>query len=83
MIARTLMIQGASSSVGKSLLTAALCQIFARRSPRGARGTVQGTKHVELRRFPHALGDPDAVVLPGTKSTAADLAWLRETEIEY
>jgi adenosylcobyric acid synthase len=28
------------------------------------------------------LGEPDAIVLPGTKSTAADLAWLRENGFE-
>lgn len=36
MAARVLMIQGASSSVGKSLLTAALCRVFARRGVRVA-----------------------------------------------
>ncbi len=36
MSAKTLMIQGASSSAGKSLLTAAFCRIFARRGVRVA-----------------------------------------------
>src|SRR5229473_7234839 len=36
MPAKVLMIQGASSSVGKSLLTAALCRIFARQGRRVA-----------------------------------------------
>jgi adenosylcobyric acid synthase len=30
---------------------------------------------------PSAFGDPDLVVLPGTKSTVADLAWLRSSGV--
>src|SRR5881275_2799160 len=36
MAAKVLMVQGASSSAGKSLLTAALCRIFVRRGVRVA-----------------------------------------------
>ncbi len=41
----------------------------------------QAEPGVELRYVdsPDALGEPHAVILPGTKSTAADLAWLRAT----
>ncbi|GAB4519123.1 MAG: cobyric acid synthase [Anaerolineae bacterium] len=34
---------------------------------------------VRFVRAPSTLGNPDAIVLPGTKHTLADLAWLRET----
>jgi adenosylcobyric acid synthase len=39
---------------------------------------------VGLRWVDHAagLGDPDLVVLPGTKSTVADLAWLRAVGLD-
>ena len=33
-------------------------------------------------RDPHALGDPDLIILPGTKNTMADLKWLRESGLE-
>jgi adenosylcobyric acid synthase len=31
---------------------------------------------------PGALGDPDLIVLPGSKATVADLGWLRECEFD-
>ena len=31
---------------------------------------------------PEQLGNPDLLILPGTKSTAADLIWMRETGME-
>ncbi len=37
---------------------------------------------VRYVRRPAGLGDPDLIVLPGTKSTVADLKWLRESGLE-
>ena len=34
---------------------------------------------VRLVEYPKALGDPDLIVLPGTKSTVGDLDWLRRS----
>ncbi|MBQ7061171.1 MAG: cobyric acid synthase, partial [Clostridia bacterium] len=31
---------------------------------------------------PHELGEPDLIVIPGTKSTISDLVWLRERGLE-
>jgi adenosylcobyric acid synthase len=38
---------------------------------------VEGGVAVRFVDHPSAFGDPDLVVIPGTKSTGADLAWLR------
>ena len=39
---------------------------------------------VSLRyvRTPAQLGDPDLIILPGTKSTLSDLAWMRQNGLE-
>ena len=37
---------------------------------------VEGSVAVRFVDHPSAFGDPDLIVLPGTKSTMADLAWL-------
>jgi adenosylcobyric acid synthase len=36
---------------------------------------------IRLIDHPRALGDPDLIVIPGTKTTVADLAWIRRTGI--
>ncbi len=48
MTARVLMVQGASSSAGKSLLVAGLCRSFSRRG--SARRALQSPKYVQQRR---------------------------------
>ncbi len=40
---------------------------------------VEANVGVRLVERPEALGAPDLLVLPGTKATVADLAWLRRT----
>ena len=37
---------------------------------------------VELRLTTTAIGDPDLLILPGTKTTVRDLAWLRERGLD-
>jgi adenosylcobyric acid synthase len=41
--------------------------------------TVEADLAVRFVEHPSALGDPDLVVLPGTKSTVADLHWLHRS----
>src|SRR6202034_2167709 len=38
---------------------------------------VEGGVAVRFVDHPSAFGDPDLIVLPGTKSTVSDLEWLR------
>jgi len=38
---------------------------------------------VRFADSPAAIGHPDALILPGSKSTAADLGWLRERGIDH
>ena len=40
---------------------------------------VLGVRYVETAE---ELGDPDLIILPGTKSTAADLLWMRQNGLE-
>lgn len=37
---------------------------------------------VRYVKSPREIGDPDMIIIPGTKSTMGDLKWLRETGIE-
>ncbi|KGF08920.1 cobalamin biosynthesis protein CobQ [Clostridiales bacterium S5-A14a] len=37
---------------------------------------------VRYVKSPREMGDPDMIIIPGTKSTMGDLKWLRETGIE-
>ena len=45
---------------------------------------LEAEEGVRLRYIdsPNELGHPDAVILPGTKSTAADLNWLRDQQLD-
>lgn len=46
---------------------------------------LQHDPHVQLRyvRSPHELRHPDAIILPGTKSTLSDLQWLRHQQLDH
>ncbi|MDY3250193.1 MAG: cobyric acid synthase [Candidatus Choladocola sp.] len=44
----------------------------------------EGIEGVSLRYVsaPHQLGDPDLIILPGTKNTMGDLLWMRQNGLE-
>ncbi len=62
--------------------SAELLDVVVLRLPRLANFTdfdplvIEGNVAVRFVDHPSAVGDPDLIVLPGTKSTTADLAWL-------
>jgi adenosylcobyric acid synthase len=68
---------------GRSPRAAAAIEVAVLRLPRMANfddfGPLEAEPGVRLRYVarPHDLGVPDLAVIPGTKSTVADLAWLR------
>ncbi|MCW2278539.1 cobyric acid synthase [Heliophilum fasciatum] len=41
--------------------------------------SLEGTAHVRFVEHPEQLGQPDMVILPGTKNTIADMRWLEGT----
>ena len=68
--------------------TAALVDIAVMRLPRISNFTdfipLDAVECVGVRYVSHAsdLGEPDLIIVPGTKSTLADLRWLRESGLE-
>ena len=71
-------LRGSSAAPGDELL-----DVVVLRLPRLSNFTdfdpllVEGTVAVRFVGHPSHFGDPDLIVLPGTKSTVSDLGWLR------